>query len=152
MSQCHVLNTQTLGVTEYSLAWLDVVSHDGVLYGLTADGLVKLDAAAAVDFASYVTTGDLDVAPGMSVSFGNARLTLAADKAMTLTTTPQRDGEERAVEYLIPARSGDQARVRFVKLGKGLRGNSWRFKLGAQCDWELTGLSVEPYAVRDRRR
>ena len=148
----HVLNARTLAVSTYTPAPLDVVEHVGEVYFLTATALTKLDATADLDVPAYVETGDLDILPGASLSFEAARVTLLADHAATLTATAHRDGDAREVNYLIPLRSGDQARGRFVKLAKGFRGNSWRFKFQAQGAWALEGLSLILHAIRNHRR
>jgi hypothetical protein len=101
---------------------------------------------------AYIETGDLDLLPGASLSFEHAALTLRADKTLTLTGTAHRDGGDRALHYTIPVRSGDRARTRFVKLAKGFRGNSWRFRLQAAGAWVVDGLAMMPNTIRTRRR
>jgi len=148
----HVLNANTLAVSEYSIQATDVAEHAGGVYFLGATGLEKLDATADLDAVAYIETGDLDLLPGASLSFDHAVLTLRADKTLTLTGTAHRDGGDRALHYTIPVRPGDRARTRFVKLAKGFRGNSWRFKLQAAGAWAVDGLAMMPHTIRTRRR
>lgn len=150
-----VFNANTLAATEYSIAALDVVSHDGELYFVTADGLVKL-AAGAAGVAGSITTGDLELASPGSVSLNLARLGLTADGELHLTATAHQDGGERSVRYLIPTRDGSNDRDRNVKLGNGVLGNAWSFTIapptGEACNWGLSSWKIEPGQFKLRRR
>ena len=153
-----VVNARTLGIAEWDLAWLDVAEHEGVVYGLTETGIKRLDGAddEGAAFAAYIEPGDLTLVPGGSASLSEARVTVLADAALQLTATAHQSGGEREVVYGLPARSGAQARDRAVKLGRGVMGNAWRFRLGsttqAACAWSLSAWQVLVDRVRLRRR
>lgn len=152
------LNAATLGVCEWDLAWLDVVEHEGSVYGLTATGIARLEGTDddGSAFAAYVESGDLDLAPGASVGFGEAQLRVQADARTELRTSADQNGVERAVVYGVPARQGEKEQNRVVKLGRGVSGNAWRVRFGSSgqeaCAWSLSGLMLKIATLRTRRR
>lgn len=148
------INASTLAVTEYSVAAIDVLEHDGEVWFVTADGLSKLAAGAGV--AGTITTGDLELAGPGSVSLNLARLGLKADGELHITATAHQDGGQRSTRYLVPKRTGANDRDRNVKLGNGVLGNAWSFTIasptGQVCNWSLSEWQIEPGQYKLRRR
>lgn len=149
-----MVNARTMAVSEYSSSAVDVVAHGGELFFVQADKLVKLDAAGDEVVTSFIQTGDLTLAPDASANVAYAYVEKAADGAMTLTATADQDGKARTVAYAMPLNfPAGKARVSHVKLGRGVLGNAWSFKIGATgTAWSVTGLSIGVDRIRRRQR
>lgn len=148
-----VVNAVSLGVSEWDLAWLDAVEFGGAVYGLAAAGIYRLAGADddGVPVAAFVETGDLELTPGASINVAEAHLSVAAEGLLTLTATADQDGLERTVVYAVPTSCPDKARVKRMRLGRGVMGNAWRFRLGVEASaWELSGWQIGLERMRRR--
>jgi hypothetical protein len=75
------------------------------------------------------------------------------DGDLTLTTLTDRDGERLERAYRVAKRGGDRSLGRTAKLGRGVKGTSWGWRLeGADgADIRLEGFEVVP-VMHQRRR
>lgn len=136
-----VVNAQTTGLSEYSIPALDVAVLDGEVYFLTATGLVKL--SGALTGTSSIETGDLMLHPGQVCNVPRVYPDIYAPAPLELLVTASVQGKTHTTSYKIPARTGSETAASTVPLGKGPRGNQWRFKIrGRTSDWSLAGLEV----------
>jgi hypothetical protein len=142
----YAMNANTLAVSEYSVDALDVVSHEGELYFVTATGLAKLDAAAASAAVSYVRTGKISLASGRVTGARFAHLSFSTDGPVELRTYRDDNGVERMDRYRIPVVPAGQARERTTVLGKGAQASAWGFEFraaDATTRWSLGGMQIE---------
>lgn len=141
----------TLGVSELDIPAADVVIHGGEPLFLTATGVVGFDSEADAPATSYIETGDLAFAPGSINTATRAYLTHQADGAMTLATTASVEGDPVVVEYNVPEQAATVDRTRIVRLGRGPRGVSWAFRLGAEAvRWSLSDFQLQIERVKRR--
>jgi hypothetical protein len=141
-----VLNANTLAVSEYSIAPLDVVEHEGEVYFVTATGLTKLDGAGTLDAVSNIRTGKISPASGLITGVRFAHLAVSADGPVELRTYRDDDGVERMDRYPIPVVPDGHARERTVVLGKGAQASAWGFEfraVAATTSWSLGGAQIE---------
>lgn len=152
-----VINVNTIAVSEYSLAPLDVVEHEGEVYFVTATGLSKLSTPADADegdVVSYIQTGDLSLIDGHRINLWRAHMDLSADAPMRVTTMLDMAGQERDIAYTVPERSSTQSRARMVELARGPRAERWAIKIGtteAGGNWALDSMAVVPGAIKRGR-
>lgn len=141
----------TLGVTECDIPAVDVVIYDDAPLFLTAAGVVGFDAGADAPVASFIETGDLALTPGAMGTVTRAYLTHQADGAMALTVTASVEGTPVVAEYGVPERAATVDRARTVRLGRGPRGVSWAFRLGAEAvRWSLSDFQLQIERVKRR--
>lgn len=140
------INANTLAVSEYDIAALDVVEHEGEVYFVTATGLSKLDSTAPLDAISYVRTGKISLASGAVSGARFAHLSITASGPVELRTYRDDDGAERVDRYPIPVVPDGHARERTVVLGKGAQASAWGFEfraVAATTRWSLSGAQIE---------
>ena len=150
----HVFNAQVGGAVTYTTQWADVVEHNGVLYGLTADALQTPDVNGAEAVAPVVVTGDLMLGTEAPKRGLDAGLGLRADGQTDCTVAVINGGRSRDVQYAIPARDADGVVRRSHRLERGMVGELYRFSISNPADgavWELHELQVRNEPIRDRR-
>lgn len=135
------MNAITLGISEYSLAPLDLAEAGGNALLIGPDGVLRFDGGGAIDFVALLETGDLGLVPGSISTAGRAHFSLDADDALTLRAVALDAGRALSVDYPVPSRDGaDQ--MRLVPMGRGARGSDWRFALSGPGRWSISGAWV----------
>ena len=140
-----VLNAQTLAVSEYSIAPLDVVEHENEVYFVTATGLTKL-ATGTADFTAIVETGRISLGADEKKFVPNFLSTLSGDSTTEVTMTIELDGREVEMgPYELPGRSGSSSFVRKWRMAGGVKADSMSLKFEATdgTAWGLGGLIVQ---------
>lgn len=150
----YVMNVNTLAVTEYSLSALDVLEHQGEVYFVQADGLVKLvDPADVTDEAisCYVTTGAIHFGDKVHYkTVPRAFVYGSGDQNLTLTTiTNERKGQQTR-EYNVRKIDTDFPIERLVKLARGVESVAWTFKVANTSNgtMKINDIKVLPKAGR----
>ena len=149
--QAWVVNTDTLGVTQYTqFGFNSLVNHKGMALGLTETGLYELvgdtDDGVAID--AVISTGELNLGNLTRKNVPRAYLYLKQDGDLFLRTSAIDSGHRREYLYKIELNSalGDEPTTRRLALGRGLRAVSWAFELhnvdGA--DFDLRGAEILP--------
>lgn len=148
-----VINTETMAISEYSLEFLDVISIDGTVYGITEDGIYKLEGQLEDGPIPYIETGAIDLANGARCNAKKVWLTVATENGLKLTTTAYSNGEDIVSEYNIVGFPGSQLRERTERLGRGTDGDLWKFRIEAPVGggWQQSEMSVDIDRVRHPR-
>ena len=139
-----VLNANTLAVTEYSLAPLDVVEHEGEVYFVTATGLSKLGSGTLP--TAIIETGMLTLGADEKKYLPDFKTTLSGDSTTQVWVTIELDGREVEMgPYELYDRSGAAQFVRRMKLAGGVKADSvsFHFEGSAGTAWSLNGLIVQ---------
>lgn len=153
--QAWVLNTDSLGVTQYTNFPFDgLTSHGGRSFGLTATGLYELtgDDDDGAPIEALLRTGLTDFGTSYRKALPRAYLYLAQDGGVYLRVTTEWAGKRRQVWYTVTGRPSADAALRRVKLSRGLRGTSWQFEI-ANIDGgalDLRGAEVVPMVLSKR--
>jgi len=148
-----VLNTASMGVSEYTAEWVDICADGNKLYALSATSLGFQDPEAEFSGPSYITTGKLAIAPGTSFNVHPAYIPLTAAEEVTLTTTVSGYGTEVEYDYAIPVLASTEERERYVPLSRRVEGNYWQFTLGTESGgWGITGFGINIERARRPKR
>jgi hypothetical protein len=149
-----VINCETLAAGEYSPPWLDVVTHNGAVYGLTPTAVQRLGGPIEAAATPYLETGDMELVTGRTCNVGPVYVTLAADGELALRLTTEPAGRSRADDYRIPAEPSPSPRPRTVKTGGRAHGVTWRVRLGSRWPgvaWSVAGLTLATARARRQR-
>jgi hypothetical protein len=158
-----VINTQTLGVSEYNLDWSDlVVDDDGAVCGLAGEdetaGLYALDDEVDDEgngeaVAPVVATGLMGFGAATPKTAERAYVTSAGAGylSMVVTASGSRMSGARSVEYGLSGLSDADEVERTVRLGRGVEGQRLAVRLEPWpgVAWRLGGLALR---VRPRAR
>lgn len=155
--QAWVINTDTLGVTQYAQFPFDaLVTHGGATLGLTATGLYELsgDTDDGEPIAAWIRTGDLTLGGTRRSSVPRAYLYVRQDGDLILKTTTTDKGHRAEHWYRLTPSAADGAdtATRRVRLGRGVRGVSWAFEIANVdgADFDLRGCEVLPVVLSRR--
>lgn len=155
--QAWVINTDTLGVTQYAQFPFDaLVTHTGTTLGLTATGLYELtgDTDDGEPIAAWIRTGDLTLGGTRRSSVPRAYLYVRQDGDLILKTTVNDRGHRAEHWYRLTPSTADgaDAATRRVRLGRGVRGVSWAFEIANVdgADFDLRGCEVLPVVLSRR--
>jgi hypothetical protein len=138
----YVINANTLAVTEYSLATLDVVEHDSEVWFVTTTELSRL-TTGAVD--ASMETGVLALGVDDKKYVAGVKANLSGDSTTTVAVTIELDGREITLgPYDLPGRSGPASFIRQFKLAGGVKADSvsLRFDSTGGTAWKLAGLAL----------
>lgn len=124
-----VLNANTLAVSEYGIAALDVVEHEGELYFVTTSGLNKLSENGLENINSYIQTGQLNFDVSNIKYIQNMTVNTPTNASLMITGfIEQPNGDV----YMFPTkdayRDSLNQQIRIFKLPKGIRSVYWGFK------------------------
>lgn len=146
-------NTDNWAASRYLLdGWRGLAVVDGVLLGLSDEGVFVLDKVAgkgAEAVSASVCTGKVDIGQGVLAHPLGAYMEYALrGKAEMLVSTTQ-DGTVRTYPYrLVDGKTDELTNGRFV-FGRGLRGRHFKFELrlsGASAhihDWRIDAAAVK---------
>lgn len=147
-----VINAESLGISEYRLPWLEMVEHQGEVYGLTATGLERLEGALEATAAPRVQMGKMVLVAGKTCTAHPAHLTVSAGAALEIVTTRDEYGVEQSVVYPVPAARSAKERKRTVLMGKGATGDAWQLEIrtpvGRAEAFSLSAADVEIFAAK----
>ena len=148
-----VMNVETTGISEYQLPWIDVVSYDGKLYGLAADGLYTLtDTATGV--SGSVKTGKLKLNGDNSFTLHKVVPYIKSDSEFYITLRYQDDsGVEQTIgPYSSELPVDGTLREWPVKTGRGHRGTWYSVEISCEGQFECYGLELfyTPHMRRQR--
>lgn len=133
LGQAWTANADTWAMSRYAPYTFNSLSVvDGVLYGLTEDGVYALDSEAQ-QISGAITTGKLDLGNGSLVHplgayveyelFGNS------ERLAQMDVTTTQSGAAQTYTYTLPTERADElTNGRFV-FGRGLRGRHFTFSL-----------------------
>lgn len=147
-----VLNTNTLAVSEYTVPALDVVTYEGVLHFVQADGLATLDLATTDpgDVVALLESGMLALGTDGKKYVPRFNATLSGDSVTEAWATIELDGDSIEIgPYELPGRSGPASFVRKWRLAGGIKADSisLRFEGKAGTAWKLQGLTIDAELV-----
>ena len=148
-----VLNANTLAVSTYSVDPLDVVSHGGETYFLTATGLTRLDPALAPGTISGIRTGKIkpEAFVGASFSIPQGQL-LASGQDVALQLTADQYGEETAERYALELVRADVPRNHLELTDAAVEGTSWTVAVESSGTFSLRALKLLVNAIQTWRR
>lgn len=130
-----VMNADSTAVTTYSnFPFNSLFTYDGVPYGLTANGLYKLegDDDDGAPINAIIATGDIDFNSPRKKNVPRAYLYITQDGGMLLKVITIFKGRRDEVYYEVaqrPSDMEDDLTFRRVPLGRGAVGSWWRFEL-----------------------
>lgn len=147
-----VLNANTLAVSEYTVPALDVVTYEGVLHFVQADGLATLDLATTDpgDVVALLESGMLALGTDGKKYVPRFNATLSGDSVTEAWATIELDGDSIEIgPYELPGRSGPASFVRKWRLAGGIKADSisLRFEGKAGTAWKLQGLTIDAELV-----
>ena len=156
--QAWVMNADTTGVTSYANFPMDsLFTHEGVPYGLTSTGLYRLegDTDDGEPINAIVATGDLDFGTSRLKNVPRAYLYITQAGQCLLKTITSIRGSRHETFYELADRAtdgDDDLTYRRVPLGRGVRGEWWRFEVHNVdgSDFDLDGAEVRPVALSRR--
>jgi len=150
-----VLNTQTMGFSEYTnYPFNSLAEANGQYYGLSRDGLYKLDGDddAGEPIEAVVRTGLVDM--------GSHYLKMATAAYVGYTTTDQMvlkvvttdQGQKEEWWYELRPTTADDMRDGRVPIGRGLRARYWQFEVvnADGADFDVDDVTLL-YQVLNRR-
>lgn len=139
-----ILNTETLGVTEYSLSYTGIVAHEGALYGAASGLFGPADGFAA----GSIKTGRLIPLDAQEYNIPLALVVSKGTGTTTLTSTMERLGVEESESGTAV---GKAALGQYeVPLSRSKECRSYRFEVALAAGqelWELN-VSIDPVRVR----
>ena len=156
--QAWVMNADTTGVTSYTSFPMDsLFTHEGVPYGLTSTGLYRLegDTDDGNPITAMLATGDIDFGTSQQKNVPRAYLYITQAGACILKTISSIRGSRHETYYELADRTSDgdgDLTYRRVPLGRGVRGEWWRFEVHnvSGSDFDFNGAEVLPVALRRR--
>jgi hypothetical protein len=154
--QAWVLNSDSLGVTEYTQwPFNSIVDTPRGTFGLTDTGLYELtgDTDDGAPIEASLRTGDLAFNTSAHKRVDSAYLYLASTDDVYIRTISTHRGQRSEAWYRVNYREGaDDGQTRRVRFGKGLRGTTWAFELANidGGDLDLRGAEVLPLKLTRR--
>lgn len=135
---------------DYGFSELSVI--DGVLYGVTDDGLYKLDAKELID--AKLVTGQLDLGQGSLIHPLGAYLEYELSgnsKKLEIGVGTTQSGGNQTYYYLLPMEKADYMTNGRILFGRGLRGRHFTFevKISGEHGY-INDLSID-FAATKRR-
>ena len=135
---------------DYGFSELSVI--DGVLYGVTDDGLYKLDAKESID--AKLVTGQLDLGQGSLIHPLGAYLEYELSgnsKKLEIGVGTTQSGGNQTYYYLLPMEKADYMTNGRILFGRGLRGRHFTFevKISGEHGY-INDLSID-FAATKRR-
>jgi hypothetical protein len=141
-----VINAATDAISEYSIAALDVMEHEGELYFVTTDGFKKLSENGLENINPYIQTGQMNF-DGSNIKYiQNLTVDTSPESSMMVTGfIEQPNGDV----YMFPTkdayRDSLNQQTRIFKLPKGIRSTYWGFKFenDGTNTFELNNISLD---------
>jgi hypothetical protein len=154
--QAWVLNSDSLGVTEYTnFPFNSIADTPKATYGLTDTGLYELtgDDDDGVPIEALLRTGDIEFGTAQHKQVDSAYLYLTSSDTVVLKTISTYRGQRNEAWYRVDYREGaDDGQTRRVRFGKGAIGTTWAFELTNidGGDFDLRGAEVLPMKLQRR--
>lgn len=154
--QAWVLNSDSLGVTEYTQFPFNSLADTGRgAFGLTDTGLYELtgDDDDGTPIEAVLRTGDLTFNTSEFKRVDSAYLYLISTDDVYLKTISTHRGQRSEIWYRVNYREGaDDGQTRRVRFGRGVKGTTWAFELTnvAGGDFDLRGAEVLPMKLARR--
>lgn len=148
--QAWVLNSDSLGVTEYTnWPFNSLANTRQATFGLTDTGLYELtgDDDDGDPIQALLRTGDLEFGTSDHKRIDRAYLYLTSTDDIFFKTISTYRGQRNETFYRVDYRmSADDGQTRRVRLGKGNRGTTWAFELTNidGGDFDVRGAEVLP--------
>lgn len=124
-------NVDTWAMSRYQdYSFSELVVIDGVLYGVGADGVYRLDANSFVD--AKLTTGQLDLGQGQLVHPLGAYLEYelsGSSKKFEIGVSTTQSGTKQTYTYNLPTEPSNYLTNGRVLFGRGLRGRHFSFEI-----------------------
>lgn len=146
-------NVDTWAMSRYQdYSFSELVVIDGVLYGVGADGVYRLDANSFVD--AKLTTGQLDLGQGQLVHPLGAYLEYelsGSSKKFEIGVSTTQSGTKQTYFYNLPKESSNYLTNGRVLFGRGLRGRHFSFeiKIGGLYGY-INDFSIDIAATKRR--
>lgn len=146
-------NVDTWAMSRYQdYSFSELVVIDGVLYGVGADGVYRLDANSFVD--AKLTTGQLDLGQGQLVHPLGAYLEYelsGSSKKLEIGVSTTQSGAKQTYTYNLPTEPSNYLTNGRVLFGKGLRGRHFSFeiKIGGLYGY-INDLSIDMTTTKRR--
>lgn len=146
-------NVDTWAMSRYQdYGYSELIVIDGVLYGVGADGVYRLDANSFVD--AKLTTGQLDLGQGGLVHPLGAYLEYelsGSSKKLEIGVSTTQSGAKQTYTYNLPTEPSNYLTNGRVLFGKGLRGRHFSFeiKIGGLYGY-INDLSIDMTTTKRR--
>ena len=146
-------NVDTWAMSRYQdYGFSELVVIDGVLYGVGADGVYRLDANSFVD--GKLTTGQLDLGQGSLVHPLGAYLEYelsGSSKKLEIGVSTTQSGAKQTYTYNLPTEPSNYLTNGRVLFGRGLRGRHFSFeiKIGGLYGY-INDFSIDIAATKRR--
>lgn len=146
-------NVDTWAMSRYQdYSFSELVVIDGVLYGVGADGVYRLDANSFVD--AKLTTGQLDLGQGQLVHPLGAYLEYelsGSSKKFEIGVSTTQSGTKQTYTYNLPTEPSNYLTNGRVLFGRGLRGRHFSFeiKIGGLYGY-INDFSIDIAATKRR--
>ena len=117
----YAINAETLGISEYSLPAVDVVSVGDTCYALSATSLDALSGADdnGADIDSYIQLGRMHFGdPTVAKTVASVYVVGEASKGVVVSEDVEQEGAEYSQQHEEPPWLGDD-NARRIKLGRG---------------------------------
>lgn len=135
---------------DYGFSELAVIN--GVLYGVTEDGVYQLDAKERVE--GRLVTGQLDLGQGQLVHPLGAYLEYELSgnsRNLEIGVSATQSGSKQTYYYLLPTEKSDHLTNGRVLFGRGLRGRHFSFELKMSGEHGyINDLSIDVAATKRR--
>jgi hypothetical protein len=134
----HILNANTLAVSEYSIQATDVAEHAGGVYFLTATTVATFDEDAAAP-SGYIQTGLLSLDSPMGRRCTMVSVDTLSEEMPVVTTIDQ-----NAAEYTtLPRRGAGTKRLREFDAPRGVLYSKIGVKVAGEA-LNIRGLTLRP--------
>jgi len=145
-----VLNTSTLAVSEHNIPALDVATHQGVVYYLTSDAILKQDPSSDEKITPSIQTGSLALLSGQPF---NLFKVIPFARAVSINITLHTKYRGQAVSYglyTIIMDEYNEIREWLKKTARGHSGQAYAIELSMSGSFECRVLTV--YVTPERHR
>lgn len=127
----HTINTNSLGITEYTgLSLISVVEHGGQMYAITTTELLEFTGTDddGTDIDIIFKTGLLNFNDESLKQMDSVYLSGTSSENLTLTTTTIEDGIATNRAYTVDSWTGLKYERRKL-LGRGVKSKWWQVKI-----------------------
>jgi hypothetical protein len=130
MSSLHAINTNTLGISEYSgPTFLALAEFNGKLYGITATQLLEVGSGTDEVLECEIQTGFEDFGIDNKKYIRNIVPTHESSDGFTLTLTAVVEGEEVSDSYVFGAAEGGAPRRDPERTQDHIREQHWQLQI-----------------------
>ena len=146
-------NVDTWAMSRYQdYSFSELVVIDGVLYGVSEDGVYQLDAKELIE--AKLVTGQLDLGQGQLVHPLGAYLEYELSgntRKLEIGVSTTQSGTKQTYYYLLPIEKADYLTNGRVLFGRGLRGRHFAFEIKISDEHGyINDLSIDMTATKRR--